>query len=105
MAGRPKLSGQYAFNAGELRCIVGTQLLDEGIDLPAAQVLVLVAGGRSNSRTTQRTARVLTKFAGKEHGLIYDFTDIYHPLPAKHARLRGELYARLGYQQRNAERK
>lgn len=28
-----------------------------------------------------------------------NFSDLYHPLPAKHARLRGELYAKLNYQQ------
>ena len=85
------------FTAGRCRCIVATSLADEGLDLPNAEVLVLVSGGRSKARTEQRTGRVLRAFAGKPHGVIYDFRDTFHPLPAKHARVRGDLYQSLGY--------
>ncbi len=86
------------FAAGRCRCIVATSLADEGLDLPNAEVLVLVSGGRSKARTEQRTGRVLRLFAGKPHGVIYDFRDTFHPLPAKHARVRAELYRSLGYE-------
>ncbi len=87
------------FKSGKVRCLIATSLADEGIDLPNAEVLVLVSAGKSNARTEQRTGRVLRTFAGKSSALIYDFSDLYHPLPAKHARLRGELYSKLNYQQ------
>ena len=86
-----------AFAEGQCKCLVATSLLDEGFDAPNASVLILVSGGRSNARTEQRTGRVLRQFAGKQHGLIYDFTDTHHPLPAKHARVRQELYRKLNY--------
>ena len=87
------------FKSGKLRCLIATQLADEGMDLPNAEVLVLVSAGKSNARTEQRTGRVLRTFAGKSSAIIYDFKDLYHPLPAKHARLRRELYTKLNYQQ------
>lgn len=97
MGKKARAASLAAFSAGQCKCIVATSLADEGLDLPCASVLILVSGGRSNARTEQRTGRVLRQFAGKSHGLIYDFTDTHHPLPAKHARLRQELYQRLGY--------
>lgn len=86
-----------AFRAGELKCIVATSLADEGIDLPIANVLVLVSGGRSSTKTEQRTGRVLRSFAGKEHGVIYDFLDRQHPMMQHHAYRRLSTYRKLGY--------
>lgn len=85
------------FIAGKCRCLVASSLCDEGFDAPNAEVLVLVSAGKSAARTEQRTGRVLRQFQGKTHAVVHDFLDLYHPLPAKHARLRGELYSKLGY--------
>ncbi|NDJ15159.1 MAG: hypothetical protein EBY17_28900 [Acidobacteriia bacterium] len=87
------------FLSGKCRCLVASSLCDEGFDAPNAEVLVLVSAGKSNARTEQRTGRVLRTFAGKSSAIIYDFKDLYHPLPAKHARLRRELYTKLNYHQ------
>lgn len=86
------------FAAGEMHCIVATSLADEGLDVPRANVLVLVSGGRSKAKTEQRTGRVLRTFAEKTHGLIYDFTDKQHPMMEKHSQARVALYRKLGYQ-------
>ena len=86
------------FKDGNVKCLVATSLADEGLDLPNANVLVLVSGGRSNAKTEQRTGRVLRAFQEKSHGLIYDFEDTFHPLLAKHSRVRQELYRKLGYE-------
>lgn len=85
------------FSGGRVPCIVATSLADEGLDVPRANVLVLVSAGRSNARTEQRTGRVLRSFAGKSSGIIYDFNDLWHPLAAKHSRVRANLYSKLGY--------
>lgn len=86
------------FTDGSVRCLIATQLADEGIDLPNAEVLVMVSGGKSAARMEQRTGRVLRNFQGKTHGQIYDFDDSkIHPLMGKHSRCRNELYERLGY--------
>jgi superfamily II DNA or RNA helicase len=86
-----------AFREGEIKCLVATSLADEGLDLPNANVMVLVSGGRSESKTIQRTGRVLRTHGGKTHGLIYDWRDDFHPLTAKHSQVRQRLYEKLGY--------
>ena len=98
MGAKARRHALYDFKTGKLPCIVATSLCDEGIDLPIASVLVLVSGGRSRAKTEQRTGRVLRQFAGKEHGIIYDFLDRQHSLMGKHAQRRMETYAELGYE-------
>lgn len=97
MGKKKRAAALEAFAAGRCKCLLATSLADEGLDLPNANVLVLVSGGKSNAKTEQRTGRVLRTFAGKTHGMIYDFLDLQHPLMAKHSRARVDLYRRLGY--------
>lgn len=97
MGKRARTEALDSFRAGKTRCLLATSLADEGLDLPMANVLVLVSGGRSRAKTEQRTGRVLRSFAGKSEGIIYDFLDEQHPLMAKHASVRRDLYERLGY--------
>ena len=97
MGKKKRAAAMDEFKAGELRCMVATSLADEGLDLPNASVLILVSGGRSKGRTEQRSSRVLTEFAGKSEGIIYDFADRWHNLAAKHSRIRQEVYQQLGY--------
>jgi superfamily II DNA or RNA helicase len=86
-----------AFKDGTIPCIVATSLADEGLDLPIANVLIMVSGGRNSNKTEQRTGRVLRVFSGKEHGLIYDFLDLCHPTMTNHANKRMATYRKLGY--------
>lgn len=87
-----------AFKDGRCRCLVATSLADEGLDLPIANVLVLVSGGRSQAKAEQRTGRVLRTFSGKTHGLIYDFEDKTHQIMERHSQARQKLYETLGYE-------
>lgn len=86
------------FKNGSIWCLVATSLADEGLDVPICDKLILVSGGRSKSKTEQRTGRALRLFAGKGDATIYDFKDEFHPLAAKHSRARLDLYKKLGYQ-------
>lgn len=86
------------FLDGSVKCIIATSLADEGLNLPNAQVLILVSGGRSKAKTEQRTGRVLRIWKDKPGAVIYDFADKSHPLLAKHSRVRQELYRKLGYE-------
>lgn len=85
------------FRRGELKCLVATSLADEGIDLPSANVLILVNGGRSALKTEQRSARVLTADGKKDFGLIVDFLDVQHSMLEAHSRARIKTYKGLGY--------
>lgn len=85
------------FTAGSVRCLVATKILEEGADLPNAEVLVMVSGGKSSRIAEQATGRVLRRFQGKSHGQIFDFVDSYHPLAKKHSLHRRAVYESLGY--------
>ena len=98
MGAKNRKAALAAFAAGTCPCLVATSLADEGLDLPMANVLMLVSGGRSNAKTEQRTGRVLRTWAGKDGATIYDFEDNQHPLMRKHALARQRLYEKLGYE-------
>ena len=86
------------FKSGKLQRIVSTAMLDEGADFPTAAVLILVSAGKSETKTVQRTGRILRRSEGKRTARIYDWTDAdTHPLMAKHSRRRREIYLELGY--------
>lgn len=85
-----------AFRRGEIRCMVATSLADEGLDLPNAEKLVMVSGGRSTQRTIQRASRVLRKAPDKGFATIVDFSDSFHQLAQRHAWKRRRVYRELG---------
>lgn len=84
------------FKAGQLKCMVATSLADEGLDLPNAEVLIMVSGGRSTQKTIQRAARVLRATEEKDFATILDFRDQFHPIAMRHAFKRIRLYKQMG---------
>ena len=61
--------GQFANSA--VKILVSCKVLNEGFDLPAAQVAIIVGGCTSNREFTQRVGRVLRKKPGKI-AMIYE---------------------------------
>jgi superfamily II DNA or RNA helicase len=59
------------FQAGEISVLVSSQVLDEGVDVPDADVAVIVGGSSSHRREVQRIGRVLRPRAGKR-AVIYE---------------------------------
>lgn len=47
--------------AGETKCIIGTSLLDEGVDVPSASAGIFAGGGKSSTRELQRVGRFIRK--------------------------------------------
>jgi superfamily II DNA or RNA helicase len=45
----------------ETMCVIGTTLLDEGIDVPSAEVGIFAGGGKSSTRALQRVGRFIRK--------------------------------------------
>ena len=93
---KPRREAVNAFRAGDLKCIVATSLADEGLDLPNAEILVMVSGGRSSQKTIQRASRVLRSFPGKKLATILDFADRFHPIAARQSQKRMASYKKLG---------
>ena len=54
-----------AFERGELRALVSARVLDEGLDVPAADVAIVVGGSGGARQHTQRAGRVLRPAPGK----------------------------------------
>jgi superfamily II DNA or RNA helicase len=68
-AERSRALGRFA--KGELRILVSARVLNEGIDVPAADVAIVVSGSQGSREYVQRVGRVLRPSEGKE-AVVYD---------------------------------
>jgi superfamily II DNA or RNA helicase len=59
------------FSKGELRILVSARVLNEGIDVPAADVAIVVGGSQGSREYIQRVGRVLRPSEGKQ-AVVYD---------------------------------
>lgn len=75
------------FNEGEIPCLIGTSLADEGIDLPTADALVLAGAGSSSTRALQRIGRVIRCSPGKTQAFVSEIVD-------EHKSFQRQFYAR-----------
>ncbi len=66
--------------SGRLRCVVGSTVYDEGIDLPSLSAVVIGDGGKSTIRTLQRAFRAMTVSEGKTQSYVVDFIDHTSPM-------------------------
>jgi superfamily II DNA or RNA helicase len=73
------------FRKGELKVIIATSILDEGVDIPNIDALVLAGGGKSSIRTLQRVGRGLRKGGNVDHLTVIDTADFTHPYLTRHS--------------------
>jgi superfamily II DNA or RNA helicase len=79
------------FRAGTLRALVSAQVLNEGIDVPDAEVGIVVAGRLGEREHVQRVGRILRPGDGKR-ALLYELV-IRQSTEVGQARRRGERLA------------
>ncbi|GMU23768.1 MAG: hypothetical protein AMXMBFR13_38460 [Phycisphaerae bacterium] len=60
-----------AFHEGRLKALVANQVLDEGIDVPAAKVAVVIGGFSSPRQAQQRLGRILRR-SGNITAVLYE---------------------------------
>jgi superfamily II DNA or RNA helicase len=85
------------FSDKKLPCIVSTSISDEGLDIPAMDVLIIGVGDRSALKVVQRVGRGLRKkLSGSNVVTIIDFMDINNPFLKKHSLSRLATYDQMG---------
>jgi superfamily II DNA or RNA helicase len=60
------------FKTGRFKAIVSSQVLDEGIDVPDANVGIIVSGTGSSREFIQRLGRILRPAEGKDVAILYE---------------------------------
>ena len=83
-----------AFNAGEYPFLVTSRVLNEGVDVPEANVAVVLSGSGSVREHVQRLGRILRRVEGK-HAILYELV----------AERTGEEYASSRRRRHSAYRK
>lgn len=74
---------------GETSVLIGTSILDVGVDVPAVGVIILAGGGKAEVMLRQRIGRGLRrKKNGKNVALIVDFKDEHNSRLKEHAQNR-----------------
>lgn len=76
-----------AFERGELGALVAARVLDEGLDVPAAEVAIVVGGSASVRQHTQRVGRILRPGPGKR-AVLYELVAMGTP-EERRSRVRG----------------
>ncbi len=76
----------------EVKVLIGTSLLGEGVDLPTADALVYARGEQAEVTLVQNAYRVSTALPGKAQALIVDFADRQHRKLIEHSAERLRVY-------------
>ena len=60
------------FDKGNLKALVAIKCLDEGVDVPSADKVIIMSSSTNPMEYVQRRGRVLRKYEGKEVATIFD---------------------------------
>ena len=75
----------------EIREIIASTIADEGLDLPALDVVIMAGGGTSKTTALQRVGRALRLYKDKVIAYIEEFYDDAQYL-SKHSKDRADIY-------------
>ncbi len=81
-----------AFSAGELKLLFTAKVLNEGVDVPEANVGVILAGSGSVREHVQRLGRILRKQPDKQAVLYEVFTNVAAELGIRERRTQHDAY-------------
>lgn len=83
---------------GAARVVIATPIFDEGVDVPAIDLLVMAGGGKQPIRLLQRLGRGMRRKAGKNTLQVLDFVDDTNEFLLKHSYERARIYERQGFE-------
>jgi len=78
--------------------VVATPIFDEGVDVPAVDLLVLAGGGVTNIRLLQRIGRGMRKKEGCNQLQVIDFVDDTNEYLLEHSLARAKIYENEGFE-------
>lgn len=78
--------------------IVATPVFDEGVDVPAVELLVLAGGGKGHKRLLQRIGRGMRRKEGDNVLMVLDFADDTNSYLSYHSDCRYEIYLQEGFE-------
>ncbi len=82
-----------AYNeSDEIRVLIGTSMLGEGVDLPGTDALVYARGEKAEVTLTQGMYRVGTALTGKRNAILVDFADRHNAKLERHSQERLRIY-------------
>jgi superfamily II DNA or RNA helicase len=79
------------FSNKDLKILIST-VVNEGVNIPSMDVIIMAGGGKSNKLTVQRVGRALRKAEGKETAKIIDFYDNDNGILLRHSKARLKTY-------------
>lgn len=83
---KERASALKALGNGEIECLIGSTILDVGVDVPSVGLVGLVGGGKAEVAIRQRIGRGLrAKKDGPNVCFVFDFTDEHNTTLRKHA--------------------
>lgn len=85
-----------ALDSGEIRCVIGSPVVGEGLDIPAADALVYAKGMQARVTHTQDIFRVMTGAGSKTDAVIIDFADRHQEKLLEHSLERMRNYISMG---------
>lgn len=87
------------FTEGSIDVLVGTSVLDEGVDIPAIASVILAGGGKSPIKVVQRLGRSLRPKKDDNTTILIDFLDSFNVVTRSHSKKRRGTITALGVDQ------
>ena len=79
------------FGNKKIKILIST-VVNEGVNIPSMDVIIMAGGGKSNKQTVQRVGRALRKSEGKSKAMIVDFYDADNGMLERHSKARLKTY-------------
>lgn len=93
-----RLSARTDLGAKNHVKVISTPIFDEGVDLPAVDLLILAGGGKAMVKLLQRIGRGMRHKDGKNEVRIIDFVDDTNIYLLSHSKERAEIYESEGFE-------
>lgn len=83
--------------AGDGAIVIATPIFDEGVDVPAVDLLVIAGGGKGHKKLLQRLGRGMRAKGGDNTLTVIDFADCTNKYLVNHSRARWAIYKAEGF--------